>query len=127
MKDFLLKGISLNEDEKLLVETVRDLCRKEIGPRAAEVDETETFPWENIKRINEIGLNGLFIPEAYGGNPVSKTAWLVTLKEISKACPSTGIILATTSHCCYPIVNIQFVILAAYFQYLKQLFLICNI
>ena len=81
MKDFFLKGITLNDDEKLLVETVQDLCRKEIGPRAAEFDETETFPWENIKRINEIGLNGLFIPEAYGGNPVSKTAWLVTLKE----------------------------------------------
>lgn len=105
MKDFFLKGITLNEDEKLLLETVQDLCRKEIGPRAAEFDETETFPWENIKRINEIGLNGLFIPEAYGGNPVSKTAWLVILKEISKACSSTGVILATTSHCCYPIVK----------------------
>jgi acyl-CoA dehydrogenase len=103
MKDFFLKGITLNDDEKLLLETVQDLCRKEIGPRAAEFDEKETFPWENIKRINEIGLNGLFIPEAYGGNPVSKTAWLVTLKEISKACPSTGVILATTSHSCYPI------------------------
>lgn len=105
MKNFFLKGIALNEDEKLLLETVQDLCRKEIGPRAAEVDETEIFPWENIKRINEIGLNGLFIPHAYGGNPVSKTAWLVTLKEISKACPSTGVIFATTSHCCYPIVE----------------------
>ena len=105
MKDFLLKGITLNDEEKLLLETVQDLCRKEIGPRAAEVDETETFPWENIKLINEIGLNGLFIPEDFGGNPVSKTAWLVTLKEISKACPSTGVILATTSHSCYPIVK----------------------
>ncbi len=103
MRDFFLKGISLSEDERLVLETVQDLCRKEIGPRAAEVDRDERFPWENIEKINEIGLNGLFIPEAYGGNPVSKTAWLVVLKEISKACPSTGIILATTSHSCYPI------------------------
>ena len=105
MEDFFLKGINLNDDEKLLLETIKELCRKEIGPRAAQFDETEEFPWENIERINEIGLNGLFIPEAYGGNPVSKTAWLATLKEISKACPSTGIILATTSHSCYPIVE----------------------
>jgi alkylation response protein AidB-like acyl-CoA dehydrogenase len=105
MKDFLLKGVTLNEDERLVLETVRDLCRHEIAPRAAEVDRLESFPWENIRKINEMGLNGLFIPEEYGGNPVSKIAWLITLKEISKACPSTGIIFATTSHCCYPIVQ----------------------
>lgn len=105
MKSFLMKGVTLSEDERLVLETVQDLCRKEIAPRAAEVDREEKFPWENIQKINEMGLNGLFIPEAYGGNPVSKTAWLVILKEISKACPSTGIIFATTSHCCHPIVE----------------------
>ena len=101
MRDFLLKGVTLNEDERLLYETVKDLCRNEIGPRAAEVDREEKFPWDNIKKINEMRLNGLFIPEEYGGNPVSKTAWFVILKEISKACPSTGIVFATTSHSCY--------------------------
>jgi alkylation response protein AidB-like acyl-CoA dehydrogenase len=105
MKDFLLKGLALNEDERLIVETVQELCRKELSPRAAELDAQERFPWENIKKINEIGLNGLFVPKAYGGNPVSKVAWLVIMKEISKACPSTAIILATTSHCIYPIVE----------------------
>jgi alkylation response protein AidB-like acyl-CoA dehydrogenase len=105
MRDFLMKGINLTEDEKLVLETVQDLCRKELAPRAAEVDREERFPWENIRKINEMGLNGLFIPEAYGGNPVSKIAWLVILKEMSKACPSTGIIFATTSHCCHPIVQ----------------------
>jgi alkylation response protein AidB-like acyl-CoA dehydrogenase len=105
MKDFLLKGVTLNQEEKMILETVQDLCRKEIAPRAAEVDAEERFPWENIKKINEIGLNGLFVPEQYGGNPISKTAWLVILKEISKACPSTGIILATNSHCAYPVIH----------------------
>jgi alkylation response protein AidB-like acyl-CoA dehydrogenase len=105
VKEFFLKGVTLSEDEKLVVETVQDLCRKDIGPLAAEVDRDERFPWENIEKINEIGLNGLFIPEAYGGSPVSKTAWLVILRELSKACPSTAIIFATTSHCCYPIVK----------------------
>jgi len=58
-----------------------------------------------MRKINEMGLNGLFIPEEYGGNPVSKIAWLVILKEISKACASTGNVFATTSHGCYPIVR----------------------
>jgi acyl-CoA dehydrogenase len=106
MSSFLLKGVTLNEDEKLVLDTVQNLCRKEIAPRAAEIDEAGQFPWENIEKINEIGLNGLFIPEAYGGNPVSKVAWLAILKEISKACPSTGIVFATTCHCCLPIVHV---------------------
>jgi len=105
MKDLLFKGIELTDDEKLVFETVQELCRKELAPRAAEVDREERFPWENIQKMNEMGLNGLFIPEVHGGNPVSKTAWLLILKEISKACPSTAIIFATTSHCCHPIVQ----------------------
>jgi alkylation response protein AidB-like acyl-CoA dehydrogenase len=105
MKSLLMKGVTLAEDEKLVLESVQELCRKEIAPRAAEIDQEERFPWENIQKINELGLNGLFIPEEYGGHPVSRTAWLVILKEFSKACPSTGIIFATTSHCCHPIVE----------------------
>lgn len=106
MKNFFMKGIVLPDDEMMVLKTVQEMCRKEIAPRASEVDKAKRFPWENIEKINELGLNGLFIPAAYGGNPVSKTAWLSILKEISKACPSTGVIFATTSHCCYPIVQL---------------------
>ena len=100
-----MKGLNLNKVEQMTLKSVQELCRKEIAPRAGEMDEQEIFPWEIIEKINEMGLNGLFIPEEYGGNPVSKTAWLAILKEISKACPSTGIIFATTSHGCNPIVQ----------------------
>jgi acyl-CoA dehydrogenase len=103
MKGLLLKGITLNEHEALTLRTVQDLCRKEISPRASLYDKEEKFPWENIKQLNELGFNGLFIPEEHGGNPVSKLVWLIILKEISKACASTGIIAATTMHSCYPI------------------------
>ena len=72
MKDFLLKGIDFNKEEKMILETVRELCRKEIGPRTAQIDEEERFPYENFEKIKEIGLNALFVPEAYGGNQVSK-------------------------------------------------------
>jgi len=106
MKLLLSKGINLSEDEKLVLDTVEDLCRKEIAPRAAEIDEEERFPWENMEKINELGLNGLFIPEDYGGNPVSKTAWLTIIREISRACTATSLIFVTTSHCCYFIVHL---------------------
>ena len=104
MQGFFLKGINLNENETLTLRAVQELCRKEIAPMAADVDEKERFPWEAIQKINDMGFNSLFIPEAYGGNPISKVAWLTIVKEISKACSSTGLIVATTAHCCYPIV-----------------------
>ncbi|MEW5911841.1 MAG: acyl-CoA dehydrogenase family protein [Thermodesulfobacteriota bacterium] len=103
MQGFFNKGLRLSPDEELILRTVEELCRKEIALRAAEVDREERFPWENVEKINELGLNGLFIPEEYGGSPVSRLAWLMILKEISKACPSTGVIFATTSHCAHPI------------------------
>src|SRR3546814_7850431 len=59
--------LKLPEDEALLLENVRSFARNEIAPRAAHHDETGEFPWENIKGINELGLNAMFIPEAYGG------------------------------------------------------------
>ncbi|MCF8110063.1 MAG: acyl-CoA dehydrogenase family protein [Desulfobacteraceae bacterium] len=105
MKTFFNKGIILNKEEQMILKTVRELCRKQIAPKAAEIDEQEIFPWENMEKINEIGLNSLFIPQEYGGDLISKTAWLLILKEISKACASTGIIFATTSHGCHPIVQ----------------------
>jgi acyl-CoA dehydrogenase len=104
-KGFLMKGIVLSEEEKMVFDAVQELCRNEIAPRAAELDREERFPWENIRKINEMRLNGLFIPEEYGGNPVSKIAWFLILKEISKACTSTAIVFSTTSHCCHPILK----------------------
>ena len=80
MKDFLLKGIDFNNEEKLILETVQDLCKREFAPRTAEIDENERFPWENIQKMNEVGLNGIFIPDAYGGSPISKVPWMIVLR-----------------------------------------------
>ena len=60
----------------MLIDSVRALSRETIAPRAAEYDRTGVFPWENVKAINELGLNGMFIPEAYGGAPLSYAAYL---------------------------------------------------
>ncbi|MFH0844408.1 MAG: acyl-CoA dehydrogenase family protein [Pseudomonadota bacterium] len=101
MKDILMKGLALNEDERLIFQTVQAFCQKEIAPLAAEIDRDERFPWETIEKIKELGLAGLFIPEEYGGNPVSKTAWVAIMKEIAKACMATSLIFCTIYHSSY--------------------------
>ncbi len=97
--------LALPEDEAILLESVRQFAREEVAPRAAHHDETGEFPWENIKGINALGLNAMFVPEAYGGAGLSYLSYLACVKEISAACASTGIIWATNFHAIKPVID----------------------
>jgi acyl-CoA dehydrogenase len=92
------EGLRLSPEEALLVESVRALARDKLAPRAAHHDATAEFPWDNVREINALGLNAVFIPEAYGGAGLSYALYLECVREISKACASTGIIWATNFH-----------------------------
>jgi acyl-CoA dehydrogenase len=92
-------------EERLLIDSVRGLARDQIGPRAAHFDECGDFPWESLKAINDLGLNAMFVPEAYGGAPMSYAAYLECVREISKACASTGVIWATNFHAAKPLIE----------------------
>ena len=87
-----------SEDERLLIDQVRRLADEVIAPNAAEIDKHGAFPWANVKAINELGLNAIFVPEAYGGAPMRYRAYLEVVKIIAAACASTGIIYATNFH-----------------------------
>lgn len=97
--------IALSDEERMLLESVRTLARERIAPRAEHFDRTAEFPWENVKAINELGLNAMFIPEAYGGAQMSYTAYLACAREISQACAATGIIWATNYHGMKPLID----------------------
>jgi alkylation response protein AidB-like acyl-CoA dehydrogenase len=94
------------EEEQLVLDQVRRLCAEEIAPRAAELDSSGEFPWANVQAINALGLNGLFVPEEYGGTPMSYRLYLQVVQEISAACASTGIVYATTFHGMKPLIDL---------------------
>jgi len=98
-------AIELTDDESMLLDSVRALSRGEFTQRAALYDKSGEFPWDNVKAINNLGLNAMFIPEAYGGAQLSYTAYLECVREISKACASTGIIWATNFHAIKPVID----------------------
>ena len=98
-------AIPLSAEERMLVDSVRALSQAKIAPRAEHYDRTAEFPWDNVRDINGLGLNAMFVPEAYGGAPLSYTAYLACVREISKACASTGIIWATNFHGIKPLVD----------------------
>lgn len=98
-------SITLSDEERMIVDSVKSLAREQIAPRAAEYDRTGAFPWDNVKAINELGLNAMFIPEEYGGARLSFTCYAACVREISAACASTGIVWATNFHAIKPVVE----------------------
>jgi acyl-CoA dehydrogenase len=103
--DRLDQAIPLAPEEQQLVESVRALARNEIAPRAEGYDRTGEFPRDNIRALNRLGLNAMFVPDEYGGAQMSYTAYLECLREISKACASTGGIWATNFHFTKPLLD----------------------
>jgi acyl-CoA dehydrogenase len=93
------------DDERMLMSTVRELARERILPRAEAFDRDEEFPWENVRELNELGLNGVFIPDEYGGSLLSYACYLTLVKDISAACASTGVIWATSYHGIAPLID----------------------
>jgi alkylation response protein AidB-like acyl-CoA dehydrogenase len=96
---------ALSAEESQLLDSVRSLCRDRIGPQAEHYDRTAEFPWDNVRAINALGLNAMFVPEAYGGAELSYAAYLACVREISRACASTGIIWATNFHAVKPLID----------------------
>src|SRR5690606_32438457 len=76
-----------------------------IAPNAEHIDRSGDFPWANVEALNALGLNAIFIPEAYGGLPMSYALYLEIVSIISEACASTGIIYATNFHGMKPLVQ----------------------
>jgi acyl-CoA dehydrogenase len=103
--DRIAASAELSAEEEMIVDAVQVLSRDVIAPKAAAFDQSGQFPWENVRAINQLALNGMFIPEAYGGFPLSYRCYLACVKEISAACASTGIIWATNFHAVKPIID----------------------
>lgn len=103
--DRLDAELDLPEDEAMVLEQVRVLARDKIAPRAEAYDASGEYPAENIADMNALGMNAMFVPEEYGGIGLSYSVYLACVREVSKACASTGIIWATTFHGMKPVMD----------------------
>ena len=84
----------LPEEGREIRDLVRTLARERVAPRAAEIDESSEFPWDMVELLREHELLGLPFDERYGGTGTGTLMLLVAIEEISKACATTGLILA---------------------------------
>jgi butyryl-CoA dehydrogenase len=94
----------LNEEQRLVRDMVHDFAQNEIAPHAAEVDKTEEFPADNIRKMAELGLLGLPYREEYGGGGGDYLSYTIAVEEIARACGATALIYAAhVSLGCAPI------------------------
>jgi len=93
----------LDEEQRLIMQSVREIVQKEIRPRAADLDETGQFPWETVRTLaeNDI-LNGL-LPRRYGGPEVSFFTFSMIIEEIARGSASSALLLITQAEGMLPI------------------------
>ena len=98
--------LELNEEQKLLQQTVREFANSEVKPLAREIDETGKFPRETFRKAAELGLTGVAFPEEEGGAGFDHVAYSIVIEEISRVCASTGVILSVqNSLYCDPLIH----------------------
>jgi alkylation response protein AidB-like acyl-CoA dehydrogenase len=84
------------EEQKMMQQMVRRLVNEKVAPRAAEIDETDEFPWDIVKVFGENGLLNLVLPEEYGGVNANNTTLCIVIEEIAKVSPACGLTVFTT-------------------------------
>ncbi len=98
--------MELNKETALLQAEFRKFARDVIAPKVDDYEKKEEIPLEFIRKLSEMGMLGALVPESCGGVALDTLGTVVALEEISKVCPSTGLILAVHNGLfAYPIVK----------------------
>ncbi len=87
----------LQEEQELLVEMVRHFADKELIPVAPQVDAQEEFPVDNLKKMAELGLMAMTVPEEYGGSGMDTVSFSLAMMEVGRACASTAVTMSVTN------------------------------
>ncbi len=84
----------LTEIQKMIRETVRDFAEREIKPVAQELDEKGEFSYELTRKMGELGLFGMYLPEEYGGQGMDTLSYIIAVEELARVDGSQAATLA---------------------------------
>lgn len=93
-------NFSSSENQEMVKNMVRDFAEKHIRPHVMEWDEAQHFPLEVFKKLGELGLMGVLVPETYGGSGFGYQEYVDVIVEVSKVCGSIGLSLAAHNSLC---------------------------
>ena len=94
----------LTEEQQLLRKSVRQLADERIAPRAADIDESEQFPYDVLDALVRAGLHAVHIPEVYGGMGADAISACIVVEEVARACASSSLIPAVNKLGSQPII-----------------------
>ncbi len=87
----------LTEEQQMVRDMARTFARQEVAPHAAEWDANTTFPEAAVKKMGELGLMGIAVPEELGGSGFDHVSYVLAMEEVSAACAGTGVIMSVNN------------------------------
>src|ERR1700749_1164310 len=91
---------STTENQEMVRQMAKDFAEKNVRPHVMEWDEAQYFPFELFKKLGELGMMGVLVPEEYGGSGLSYFEYNVVIQEIAKVCGSIGLSVAAHNSLC---------------------------
>ncbi|QTN00890.1 acyl-CoA dehydrogenase [Sediminibacillus dalangtanensis] len=85
---------TFSDEQRMMRKMVRDFAEKEVAPEIQRMETEDRFPVEIVRRLGELGLMGIPIPEEYGGSAMDYTSYIIALHELSKVSATVGVILS---------------------------------
>ncbi|MBU0697721.1 MAG: acyl-CoA dehydrogenase family protein, partial [Bacteroidetes bacterium] len=89
-----------SENQTMVAQMVKDFAQKHIKPNLMEWDEAQFFPVDIFKKLGELGLMGVLVPEEYGGAGMGYFEYVKVIEEISKVCGAIGLSVAAHNSLC---------------------------
>ena len=90
----------LNEDQRMIADMIRDFGEREITPYRGKWDDDQEFPVPVFKKLGELGLMGVLVPQEYGGSGFGYFEYITTIVEVAKLDPGIGLSLAAHNSLC---------------------------
>jgi butyryl-CoA dehydrogenase len=87
----------LTDEQAMIQAMAREFAEEHVRPIAAEIDREARFPHETVKRMGELGLMGIAVPERWGGAGADAVSYVVALEEIARACASHAVVMSVNN------------------------------
>jgi len=96
-------NLDLTDEQRMIRDVARDFAEREVRPIAAEIDRDARFPHETIKRMGELGLMGILIPEKWGGVGGDAVSYAIAMEEIARVCGSHSVVMSVNNSLFWPL------------------------